>query len=325
VTTAVPARNSRQGRPDVPGVAPVPQVARVSQGTAVEMSRAAAEVLAAIQVAQAVPRDIFAARQEMQEACSQLGLARRAFFAFPRAGQTVSGPTIHLAQELARIWRNTQYGMKQLRVDEIAGETELEAFAWDVQTNTRNSTTIVIPHRMDTKQGPKQLTDARDIYENNANMGSRRMRSSIYRILPKWFTDEAEEICRATVRAGESGIRFDQRVEILVKELGRGGVQLRRIEDKVGRKRAEWTTDDVVDLEIILGTLKRGEIKRDEAFPDERVTADELIGAGQPAPAAKPAQSRRASAPSPAADEEEIPDGVGVSPEELAALAAGAQ
>ncbi|MCK9930000.1 hypothetical protein MXD62_23010 [Frankia sp. Mgl5] len=294
--TAVDYRHSQAANP-------VPQTARVSQSTAVEMSRAAAEVLAAIQVAQAIPRDVYAAREAMREACGQLGLAQRAFFSFPRGkGNVVTGPTIHLAQELARIWGHVQYGMKQLRVDEGAGETELEAFAWDVQTNTRNSTVVVIPHRIDTKDGPKVLTEARDIYDNNANMGARRMRSAIYRILPKWFTDEAEGLCRETLQRGESGVRFDQRIENAVNEFGRGGIALRRLEEKVGRKRGEWTPDEVADLEILLGSLRRREITRDEAFPPERVTTEEVTG--QPAPV----QRQAPAGPAP------------VRPEQLAAL-----
>lgn len=315
--TTAPARGGRvqQQHSAQPAVAPVPHVARVSQGTAVEMSRAAAEVLAAIQVAQAIPRDVLAAREAMREACSQMGLAQRAFFSFPRGkGNVVSGPTIHLAQELARIWGHVQYGMKQLRVDELAGETELEAFAWDVQTNTRNSTVVVIPHRIDTKDGPKELTDARDIYDNNANMGARRMRSAIYRILPKDFTDEAEAICRATLKRGQSGIRFDQRVANIIRDLGSGGVALRRIEARVGRPRRDWTPDDCADLEILLGSLRRREVRADDAFPPEGVTVEELTG--EPTivkPAAPPESSLPVRDPDDYLDER--------SPEEIAGSA----
>ncbi len=275
----------------VPGVNPVPNAARISQSTAVEMSRAAAEVLAAIQVAQAVPRSIVAAREEMKESCTQIGLAQRAFYSYKRGNETISGPTIYLAQELARVWHNLQYGMKQLSVDEEAGESEIEAYAWDVQTNSRNSTTVIVAHRQYTGAVPKDLTSTRDIYENNANVGARRMRSAIYRILPRWFTDEAEDWCRKTLRERKSGVRFDQRLENIVAEFSKGDITERQLVSKVGRPRTEWTTDDVVELEILFRTLARREITRDDAFPPERVTGQEIIGQAAPGRQASPAST----------------------------------
>jgi hypothetical protein len=331
MSTNTVATRGRQATPvNLPPVSPVPGTTRVSQGTAVEMSRAATEVLAAIQVAQAVPRSIVAARAEMQESCTQLGLAQRAFYSYKRGGETISGPTIYLAQELARVWRNVQYGMKQLSVSEEAGESEIEAYAWDVQTNSRNSTTVIVSHRQYTGATPKDLTSARDIYENNANVGARRMRSAIYRILPRWFTDEAEELCRRTLAQGKSGVRFDQRVENVIADFARASITERQLADKVGgRPRTEWTTDDVVDLEILFRTLSRREIRKEDAFPPERVTGAEIRAQAQ-APAAQHATPPTVQAPTPPAatarpegdyDPElgmTIPPGVGVDPSEYA-------
>jgi hypothetical protein len=281
MTTAVPAHYQGQQ------VAPLPAPTRIGQATAVEAHRAAAEVLAAVQVAQQCPRDVSAAVDAMRQSCSQLGLAQRAFFSFNRGG-TVSGPSVHLARELARIWGNAQYGLKELRRDDDYHQSEMEAWAWDVQTNTRNSSIFVVPHKRDTKAGPKALTDMRDIYENNANNGARRVRTAIFAILPKWFTDEAEEICRKTLAAGESGVRLDQRVENMVTGYRAGGVTLKQLEQKVDKPKGAWDGDDLAELGILFQSLKRREITKDEAFPPERVTAEEIVGQRPTGPPAHP-------------------------------------
>jgi hypothetical protein len=112
-----------------------------TQATAVETARAIAEVQAAAFVAQQMPRSIQRARADMLEACQQLALAERAFFSFRRSGQSVTGPSIHLARELARVWGNIDYGIKELRRDDSGGESEMLAYAWDLQTNARNTGT----------------------------------------------------------------------------------------------------------------------------------------------------------------------------------------
>src|SRR5580698_3785894 len=164
---------------------------RIGQATAVEQSRAIAEVQAAIVVAQQCPRDITRAERAMRQSCAQKGLAERAFYRYPRAGETITGPSVQLARELARCFGNVQYGVAELRRDDGFGQSEMLAFAWDLETNTRSSTTFIVAHVRDTKEGAKPLTDMRDIYETNANNGARRLREMIFAILAGWYTADA--------------------------------------------------------------------------------------------------------------------------------------
>ncbi|MFC9753010.1 hypothetical protein [Streptomyces sp. NPDC056921] len=258
---------------------PAAAPARVGQGTAVEQSRAVAEVQAAIVVAQQCPRDINAAIAEMRQSCIQPFLADKAFYRFPRAGQTVSGPSVHLARELARCWGNVQYGLAELRRDDEYGESEMQAFAWDVQKNSRNSSTFIVPHKRDQKGGPKQLTDMRDIYENNANNGARRVREAIFAILPPWFVEEAKELCAKTLRDG-GGKPLNIRVADAIKAFEGIGVTTDRIETKLGRPSGRWTEHDVAQLQVVFRSVQQGEVSVDDEFPAPRVTTEEITGAG---------------------------------------------
>ena len=255
---------------------------RVGQATAIEQSRAVAEVQAAVVVAQQVPRSLGVARTAMQESCQQLRLAERAFYRFPRGGQTVSGSSVYLARELARCWGNVQHGIAELRRDDEHGESEMLAWAWDVQMNTRSSNTFIVPHKRDKRGGPEKLVDLRDIYENNTNQAARRVREAIFSILPPYFVQEAEELCRATLERGD-GKPLDERVESAVKVYEALGITAERLEQKLGQPRAKWTGHDLAQLKITHRSIQRREVAIDDEFPQARVTASEITGGTPPA------------------------------------------
>jgi hypothetical protein len=264
-------------------VPPVPMPGRIAQGTAVEQTRAAAEVLAAVQVAQQCPRDLQYARRIMQDSCRQQYLAERAFYRYPRGGQTITGPTVHLARELARCFGNVQYGIAELRRDDEFGQSELLAFAWDVETNTRTSNTFIVPHLRDKRGGPERLVDARDIYENNANNGTRRVRQAIWAILPPFFTQEAEEICRKTLADG-GGRPLAHRITDAITGFKGLGVSVEQLEEKLGRSALRWDEFDVSQLGITYRSIERREIRVEDEFPPPGTTADEILAARRPAP-----------------------------------------
>lgn len=256
---------------------------RIGQATVVEQSRAVAEVQAAIVVAQQVPRNITTAVARMRQTCDQTAVADKAFFRFPRAGQTVTGSSIHLARELARCWGNFQHGLNELRRDDTAAESEMQAWAWDVEANTRVSSTFIVPHKRDTKNGAKTLTDLRDIYENNANNGARRLREAIFSVLPDWFIEEAEERCRATIARKGSEKPIEQRIADAVELFGRSyGVTEAQLADKLDRTDGQWTEHDLAQLRVIYAGLQKGEVTVEQEFPSRKVTAAELTAAPEP-------------------------------------------
>ena len=268
---------------------------RVGQSTAVEQARAVAEVQAAIIVARQFPRDVQQAIRDMETACRRMSLAERAFFRYNRGDGVVTGPSVYLARELATCWCNVQHGINEMRRDDEFGQSEMQAWAWDVERNTRVSNTFIVPHRRDTRNGPKVLTDQRDIYENNANNASRRLRMAIWSVLPAWFTEMAQDLCNKTLVDG-GGEPLPQRIAKAIKHFGELGVSEAQIEDKLGNPPARWTEYDVAQLGVIYKSILRGETRKDEEFPpaQARVTASEIIGqppAPSPAPAAEPAEA----------------------------------
>lgn len=246
--------------------------AAVTQATAVEQSRAIAEVQAAVVVAQNCPRDMSRAEGEMRDACGRTSVAQRAFYRVPNRG---AGPSVHLARELARIWGNVQYGVHELHRDDDAGMSEVQAFAWDVQTNTRSTRTFQVPHQR-MKGGKRQpLTDLGDVYLNNQNVGARAVRECVFTVLPTWFVEAAQELCNETLRNGEGEPLSDRIAKVFEVFASEWGIKAGQLEDKVGRKRGQWDAGDVAQMQVLYRSIKRGEVQVSEEF-EQRTGADEF-------------------------------------------------
>ena len=278
--------------------APKPGVGIASQATHIETSRAVAEVQAMVVVAQRNPRSVTEARNAIIETCRQMGLAERAFFKFPRGGQTVSGPSIHLAVELARCWGNINYGIKELSRDDAAHQSEILAYAWDLQTNARSETITIVPHMRDKRGGAEVLTDMRDIYENNANSGARRLREMIFRAIPTWLLEEAKAECMRTLEKGESEQPLPQRIAVALQMFADMGIVRERIEAKIGMNMDRMTALDLANLRVSYQSIKRNEISAAEEFPE--VAAVQATAALRQAAQQPTAQADNRAIPPPA-------------------------
>lgn len=267
------------------------QASRVGQGTAVEQSRAVAEVQAAVLVARQFPRSEAVAIAKMQESCRQLPLAQRAFFRFPRGGSNVSGETIQLAKELARCWGNIQHGLVELRRDDDYAQSEMQAWAWDMESNERVSTTFIVPHARWANNRAQKLSDFRDIYENNANNGARRLREMIFSVLPVWYIEMAKTACEQTLTKGNSEMPLPKRIADAVREFQNDfNVTEDQLETKLGRKVDKWTARDLATLLVIYQSLQRNEVTVEEEFPAPRQTVDDILAAPPKRPAETVAQ-----------------------------------
>ncbi len=255
-----------------------------SQATVVEQSRAIAEVQGALLVADRRPRDRQKALAEALESCRTQEVATHAFFKFPRGGQSVSGPSIHLARELARCWGNIVYAVVELDRDDGRAMSEMMAYAWDLETNTRSQTQFLVPHKRDKKGGPEVLTDMRDIYENNANMGARRLRECIFAVLPPYLTKAAEEQCFKTLQGGTDEKPLPARINEAVEAFAGIGIDRKRIEARMGPI-AHFTEVDYANLRVTFGSIKRNEVRAEDEFPKvDGLTADALRSASKPQP-----------------------------------------
>lgn len=248
------------------------QFDNINQGTvAIEASRAIAEAQGKLVIAKRFPRDEVQAYNRVAQACQRKGIAEKAFYSYNRGGGTVSGPTIRFAEELARCWGNIDYGIKELSQDE--GKSEMQAYAWDLETNAQSVQNFTNPHIREVGGKAKILTSQRDIYEINANMGARRLRSRILAILPTDLVDMAIAECKKTL-AGNNDEPLIDRVKKMIVAFGKIGVTQEQIEKRLGRKVDTMTIDDFTDYIGIYNAIKQGESKIAEWFEAEKVASD---------------------------------------------------
>ena len=248
------------------------QMDKINQGTvAIEASRAIAEAQGKLVIAKRFPRDEVEAYAKAMEACQRPTMAAKAFYSFPRGGQTVEGPTIRFAEELARCWGNIDYGIKELSQDD--GKSEMQAYAWDLETNAQSVQNFTNPHQREQGKKMVQLTSQRDIYENNANMATRRLRSRILAILPSWFVEDAIEECKKTL-AGRNDTPLIDRVKKMVVAFAKIGVTQEQIERRLKKKIDTMNADDFVEYTGIYNAIKQGESKIAEWFESDPIASD---------------------------------------------------
>lgn len=275
----------------------------VNQGAvAIEQERAIAEARGQMQLAKMFPRDTNAAYAELMEACKLPALAQVAFYNVPRGGGKVSGPSIRLAEEIARVYGNFEYGHRELSRGD--GKSEVEVYAWDKEKNNRSIRQITVQHTMDTKEGPKKLRDQKDVDDKIANVASKQVRGRILALVPKWMVESAIEECKKTL-AGNNSEPISVRVRKMTQAFAAFGVTAEHLETYLGHKLDTVLADELVDLIGIFNSIKEGApaseffkpaeqgadaAQQTAAQTAEAIKATAAKGASTKAATAKPAQ-----------------------------------
>ena len=255
-------------------------------------AREIAEVKAAMAVAQMYPRDQRKAMDRILNSCARPTLAEKAQYAFARGGQEITGPSIRLAETIAQGWGHLQYGMREL--SNVGGVSEVEAYCWDLESNVRKSIQFAVSHVRNTKKGSYALTDSRDIYENVANNGARRVRACILAIVPGDVVEAAESACEQTLRAKVD--TSPERMLKLLEAFAAFGVDKEAIEKKIQRRMDSILPAQVVSLGRIYNSLRDGMSKPGEWFDvaaEAPKTSEEVAGLND---LAKAAAEKRAKA-----------------------------
>lgn len=230
-----------------------------------DSDRHAKDVQSALVLAKRFPRDTVRAHAKIMQACKRYTLAQRATYAYPRGGETVSGPTIRLAEILAQNYGNMKFGISE--VERLKDSTIAEAFAWDLENNVWETRRFEVKHEIKLKKGgTKYLTDPRDVYELVANYGARRMRACILAIVPMDFVEDAVAACRATLAGGQGSAPLIERVRRMVSAFSALGVSQEMIEERLGHKIDLTTGDEVVGLVEIHNAIAREGHARGDYF-----------------------------------------------------------
>lgn len=252
-----------------------PALSKASQQTAnavanTDQQRAIAEVQAAMMIARMNPRNPVAAMDRILNACARPTLAESAVYTYAKGGSDVSGPSIRLAETMAQAWGNIQFGIREL--DQRMGESTVQAFAWDVETNTRREVTFQVPHIRHTRKGVTKLTDPRDVYELVANQGSRRLRACILAIIPGDVTETAVNQCEVTMKT--TADTSPEAMQKMVTAFDSFGVTKEQIEKRIQRRLESIQPAQVASLKKIYASLRDGMSAANDWFDADAQTAE---------------------------------------------------
>lgn len=256
-------------------------------------SRQVQEVQAAVTIAKRFPRDQVKAFDNIMRACQRPALAEEACYAYPRGNETVTGPSIRLAECLAQNWGNVDFGIVEL--EQKDGESIVMSYAWDLETNTRQCKIFTVAHERHKKGGVvTRLTDPRDIYEMVANQGARRLRACILGVIPGDLVEAALDECDKTIKKTNKEPLID-RLRKMVGFFAEIGVTSAMIEKRCRKKLDAITETEFMNLRKIYSSIRDGMGKIEDYFEPAAEVPQGLEPTEPPkaAPKAKAAPTKR--------------------------------
>lgn len=237
-----------------------------NKGMGETQSRQLAEMQSKIFLAKQFPRNIEDAKTRIFAECESVKIAESAIYSYPRGKEEVRGPSIRLAEVIARNWGNFQCGVTEVEQNE--NSSVVKAYAWDMETNMSDEKIFTVVHERHTKKGTYKLTDPRDIYELAANQGARRKRACILALIPNDIVIEAMDRCEKTLEQHYNGKDISEIwndiVESFKKYIPDDTEAL--LERKLEKSADEVTRKDVEHLRYLYAAIRDGMIKPEIAF-----------------------------------------------------------
>lgn len=210
--------------------------------------------------------------------CARASFAEIAIYEKPQGSGVIKGPSVRLAEEIARQWGNFDTGFKIIKQDDEG--TLAEVFAWDLETNSQKADEVYISHRRYTKSSGLQLEKRPDeIYKMVGAQVSKSIRNVILKVIPRDVTEMAFEACEQTL------LRVTDLKPVigkLVTAWAGFGVTPVQLEKVVGKKIEDLLQADLAKLRAAFIAIKDGEM----------TVAEFLSTAAPEAPPAEPVKTK---------------------------------
>jgi hypothetical protein len=203
-------------------------------------------------------------------------MAAACFYALPRGGKTISGPSVRLAEICAACWGNLRIGARPIEVG--AEDVTSQGTCWDTESNVLY--TVETKRRITNKSGKRYDDDMIIVTQNAAN--SIALRNAIFRVIPRSFVKKIEDAARK-VAVGDAKTLSTRRA-IVIERLAKYGADVARILFAVQKSSVEDI--GLGELETLLGygtSLKDGTKSVDELFPEPPKLTASAEGATPPA------------------------------------------
>lgn len=227
-----------------------------------------------VMTAKAFPRDVRQCVKNIELTISMSPeVAASCYYTLPRAGKTITGPSIRLAEICSSFWGNMQSGTRV--ISNNGKSVVVEGWCLDLETNAKVSHEIC--RSIVTKDGKPYSTDMQNT--TIAAASAIAFRNVVFKTIPKIFIDQALQKAMALAVMTSNQEEFEKKRQAMFESLERLGVCAEKVFSFFGKSCIQEF--DLEDMKAIYGTrtsIKEGMIKADEAFIIPESNADKING-----------------------------------------------
>jgi hypothetical protein len=242
---------------DQPGteIAVVNQPSGGELSTSMQQSMARHEIEGAIVIARRFPRNEDAAYGRVMKSCERWSFASMARYSYPRGGQQIEGPSVNLAREVARCWTNIRYGCDIVHDDDTS--RTVRGWAWDVETNCKETQDATFKKLIYRKRGGWQTPDERDLRELTNKHGAICVRNCLLHLVPPDLIDEAMRSSKSTLEK-DAAKDPDEARRKMIRAFSTIGVTVDDLEAHLGHPLKQATPTEITDLRGIWKSISDG-------------------------------------------------------------------
>lgn len=243
------------------------------------------EIEGAIVIANRFPRNVDKAFAMVMKSCNRFTFAAMASYSYPRGGTQITGPSVNLAREVARCWGNIRYGCDVVYDDEES--RTVRGWAWDLETNTKETQDASFKKLIYRKQGGWQTPDERDLRELTNKHGAICVRNCLLHLVPPDLIEDAMGTAKGTINKDAKDDPDKARKKIIIAFQGIG-VSVEDMELYLGHPLRQAQPTEVADLRAVWKSISDGnsvwaEYVKDKQPQDDatkpEVTMGDLTGA----------------------------------------------
>lgn len=220
-----------------------------------------AELDQQITTARAYPRSLKRFLNECMQMCTlNEQVAEACFYALPRGGKTIEGPSVRMAEIVLSGWGNSRAGARV--VDEGAEFITAQGVFHDLQANVQ--ITMEVRRRITDSRGKRYNADM--IAQTGNAACSIALRNAIFRGIPRAFWNEPYEAARKCA-VGDIKTLANRRADALqfLQKMGASEAQVLAVLGVPGVE--DIGLDHLATLKGLVTAIKEGDTTIDQAFP----------------------------------------------------------
>lgn len=214
-----------------------------------------------ITTARAYPRSIRRFKSDCRDLVTlSESVAKECFYAVPRDGTVIQGPSARLAEVVLHAWGNVHSAARVIGED--GDYIVAQGVVWDLENN--NKRVVEVRRRIVNKYGRRFSAD---MIQTTANAAcSIALRNAAFGVVPKALWNDVYEEAKKVV-VGDSST-LETRRAAMVAHFQKAGVTVERILSTVGVPGLEDIgTEELLVLHGIANAIREGELTLDAAFP----------------------------------------------------------